>query len=307
MSDKVKVTTGAARVVGEWVQCEKHGPTVQVRYDANAPCPLCEAQRQNQELRGTLAQEHRVNTARLDRLEGTDWERMLAARNLEIAQLRQWKAGAIGSATLMHPIRTGPHTLEAYQAHHAAYTGGSEEYRLGADVVAAGHMAGAKRLEDDIAVLRFLLDDAENDAMCKKTRIAELEGAANRLFKAVDDESGQAVALAELRRTIATPLGGPITWTGDLADDCVAHWRGMVLHAECMGCGDCDCDGPETCRPSHGERWWWAVTRAGEELASSNESGGDVASGDEARRAAEEAASAAIGPHTLPEGDDDSP
>lgn len=34
---------------------------------------------------------------------------------------------------------------------------------------------------------------------------------------------------------IPTPPGGPILWTGDLEDDCVCRWQGMVGHAECLG------------------------------------------------------------------------
>ena len=35
----------------------------------------------------------------------------------------------------------------------------------------------------------------------------------------------------------------PIVWTGDLSDDCIALWAGLMLRAECMD--------------EH--EWWWAV------------------------------------------------
>jgi len=35
----------------------------------------------------------------------------------------------------------------------------------------------------------------------------------------------------------------PITWKGDLSDDCTAEWFGLMLRAERMNAND----------------WWWAV------------------------------------------------
>ncbi len=55
----------------------------------------------------------------------------------ELTQLRDWKEGATGAATIAYPPRTGPHTEEAYCAHKDHYETGSEDYRVGADVVAA--------------------------------------------------------------------------------------------------------------------------------------------------------------------------
>lgn len=34
----------------------------------------------------------------------------------------------------------------------------------------------------------------------------------------------------------------PIVWTGDLDDDCTAHWHDLILRAENMG-----------------NHWWWTV------------------------------------------------
>jgi hypothetical protein len=59
----------------------------------------------------------------------------------QVDDLKDWQAGATGAATIMHPVRTGPHTEAAYCAHKASYEGGPEAYRVGADVVGAGHMA----------------------------------------------------------------------------------------------------------------------------------------------------------------------
>jgi len=54
-----------------------------------------------------------------------------------VQQLEDWQAGATGAATITCPVRVGPHTEEAYQAHRSTYMDESEEYRLGADTVAA--------------------------------------------------------------------------------------------------------------------------------------------------------------------------
>lgn len=67
-----------------------------------------------------------------------------------------------------------------------------------------------------------------------------------------------------------------IAWSGDLDDDCTAHWCGMVLRAEWMD----------------DDLWWWAVVDAEtqSEIASSNVarySGISYASGVAARDAAE--------------------
>jgi hypothetical protein len=79
-----------------------------------------------------------------------------------------------------------------------------------------------------------------------------------------------------------------IEWTGDPDDDCTARWRGLVLRAEHMSCGDDDCDDdPETCKSEHGERWWWAVSQDGDEFAGSNVLGQCAADGAQARRLAE--------------------
>ena len=66
------------------------------------------------------------------------------------------------------------------------------------------------------------------------------------------------------------------TWTGDLADDCVAYWAGLTLRAEW----------------TNGSDWWWAVVdqATGEEIASSNGQNHHVTSGEVARDAAEVAA-----------------
>ena len=68
----------------------------------------------------------------------------------------------------------------------------------------------------------------------------------------------------------------PPTWTGDLADDCMAIWGGALLRAEWM----------------EGQNWWWAITEIGTnlEIDSSNNHEVMVDSGELARRLAEGAA-----------------
>ena len=79
-------------------------------------------------------------------------------------------------------------------------------------------------------------------------------------------EAWQRVAATEQR----------LEWTGDLNDDCSAHWAGLLLRAEW----------------EQDVLWWWAVTdvATGEEIASSNRHVGAYHSGEAARHAAENAA-----------------
>jgi hypothetical protein len=98
-----------------------------------------------------------------------------------------------------------------------------------------------------------------------------------------------ALRLADLNLALTDcpPSEAPV-WTGDMYDDCTARWCGLVLRAECMGCGDDDCEGePGCCEPSHGENWWWAVSErvGGEvhEIDGSNERGEPGTSGEDAR------------------------
>ena len=83
----------------------------------------------------------------------------------------------------------------------------------------------------------------------------------------------------------------PITWTGDLDDDCTAWWCGLILRAEAM---DQDEDG-------NGTDWWWEVSESRERQnmvfsGSNGEGVMDIGEGDfkptgaEARAAAERAA-----------------
>lgn len=70
-------------------------------------------------------------------------------------------------------------------------------------------------------------------------------------------------------------LGNP-SWEGDLEDDCIAHWRGLTLRAECMD----------------EDVWWWAVYEdaTDKQIDSSNNYDAQIASGEKAREAAEIAA-----------------
>ena len=65
-----------------------------------------------------------------------------------------------------------------------------------------------------------------------------------------------------------------IVWTGDLDDDCTAHYKGYTLRAEYMGQGS----------------WWWAVTKDDDnmlEIGQSWEDGKRVKTGKSARQLAE--------------------
>jgi hypothetical protein len=69
----------------------------------------------------------------------------------------------------------------------------------------------------------------------------------------------------------------PIVWTGDLSDDCIANWAGLMLRAECM----------------QENIWWWAVydmERNEFTIDCSNEYEGEFISGEIARKKAESVA-----------------
>ncbi len=69
----------------------------------------------------------------------------------------------------------------------------------------------------------------------------------------------------------------PIHWEGDLEDDCMANWSGLILCAELMD----------------DNRWWWSVydkKRNEEQIDSSNNYDESFDSGDNARGKAEETA-----------------
>lgn len=65
-------------------------------------------------------------------------------------------------------------------------------------------------------------------------------------------------------------------WTGDLYDDCTAHWAGLTLRAEWMD----------------GDRWWWCVydDATGDQVITSDRPPQPYRSGQAARVAAEQAA-----------------
>jgi hypothetical protein len=46
------------------------------------------------------------------------------------------------------------------------------------------------------------------------------------------------------KRKSKADLNIPVRWTGDLDDDCIAIWNGLILRAEWM----------------EGNIWWWAVS-----------------------------------------------
>lgn len=79
--------------------------------------------------------------------------------------------------------------------------------------------------------------------------------------------------------------GLPVAWEGELDDDCIAHWSGLILRAEEMD------------RLS----WWWAVYEAAghEPVVDSHESSVVAKSGKQARAAAEAAAREWLGSKEL--------
>ena len=81
---------------------------------------------------------------------------------------------------------------------------------------------------------------------------------------------------------VAEILKEPIEWTGDLNDDCVARWRGLLAHAEAMNKG-VDKNGMSV------EWWYFAVCREGEEddIVHSTSDEMSAATGEAARRICE--------------------
>lgn len=72
------------------------------------------------------------------------------ARDEELDALREWRVGVEGALTICYPPRVGPHTEGAYITHAQRYHHPAmEEYRQGADVVAAAvEVAKRKAVED---------------------------------------------------------------------------------------------------------------------------------------------------------------
>ncbi len=50
-------------------------------------------------------------------------------------------------------------------------------------------------------------------------------------------EAAKQSATDALVTALRAVLSEPIAWTGDLGDDCAAHWRGLYAHAEAMDDG----------------------------------------------------------------------
>jgi hypothetical protein len=51
------------------------------------------------------------------------------------------------------------------------------------------------------------------------------------------EEPAKQSATHALVTALRAVLSEPITWTGDLGDDCAARWRGLYAHAEAMDDG----------------------------------------------------------------------
>lgn len=79
----------------------------------------------------------------------------------------------------------------------------------------------------------------------------------------------------KLNNTTTYDLDKPIIWEGDLMDDCVAKWNGLILRAEWM----------------NKKNWWWAVslenTNTIDQIDSSNNHNLKCIKGEIARASAE--------------------
>lgn len=98
----------------------------------------------------------------------------------------------------------------------------------------------------------------------------EDEAAVDQDFKDMRTLAGLAVSL---HRELTAILTEPIEWTGDLADDCTARWRGLVGRTEMMGVVQGSRAGSE--EKTEVDHWWWSVIdEQGNEAASQNTEGG---------------------------------
>jgi len=65
----------------------------------------------------------------------------------ELDSLRDWQEGAVAALMISYPPGMPPHTEDVYYAHKSYYTSRSEDYRLGADEVAAAILSVKERME----------------------------------------------------------------------------------------------------------------------------------------------------------------
>lgn len=89
----------------------------------------------------------------------------------------------------------------------------------------------------------------------------------------------------------APPEREPITWTGDLDDDCFAVLGDLSAHCECMGdmqCFDINPDNDEITGQAYELPTWWFVVREGDrEVFDVSDAGGLATSGALARAVCE--------------------
>jgi len=114
-------------------------------------------------------------------------QQRVTALEAEAAQLRDWKAGATGAATISHPPHAATHTEHAYCDHRASYLSGSEDYRLGADTVASAVQQATQRVAElEAENDRLACDETCGDVVIENARlrgeVAQLRGGSEPLL-----------------------------------------------------------------------------------------------------------------------------
>lgn len=91
----------------------------------------------------------------------------------EAEALREWRAGVEGALTICYPPRVGPHTEGAYITHAQRYHHPAmEEYRQGADVVAAAVEVAKRKAVEDARVEWMSAVPAHDPVTCVCCRMA---------------------------------------------------------------------------------------------------------------------------------------
>jgi hypothetical protein len=97
-------------------------------------------------LRHRLRSTAQILIAELGAVGPMDAEDAAAKAVQTIRNLRDWQEGATAACWISYPPGMPPHTEDVYCAHKNHYTSGSEDYRLGADEVAAAIMSVKERI-----------------------------------------------------------------------------------------------------------------------------------------------------------------
>ena len=141
-------------------------------------------------------------------------------RKLEAARdnLADWRAGATAAAVISNAPRSGPHTEAAYSAHKTAYETGPEQYRLGADVVAAAVLDVWSRLEDerDQALARV----RELEARVRELRKERANNIEESIAEGMDVGRGEREALRVRVRKLEEAIASHLTACSNSYGDC---------------------------------------------------------------------------------------